>query len=176
MKRTLIFTFVCLFLQSIAMVTYAADRHEMPKVTMPAAFEQLKELVGTWEGKTDMGDGEKNMTVIYRLTSGGTAVAETLAAGAPNEMETIYYKEGDSLAMTHYCALGNHPKMSLKKADDRTMTFEMTGPVGITSPDEPHMHALTLTRVDADTLQQDWTHYQNGKATQTVTFLLHRKR
>jgi hypothetical protein len=77
--------------------------------------------------------------------------------------------------MTHYCALGNQPHMKLKQAGAGRLVFEMDKPAGIASIEESHMHALTLTLQDKDTLQQDWVNYQNGKAVQTSTFVFHRK-
>src|SRR5262245_38447473 len=54
-------------------------------------FERLKTLVGTWQGKTDMGQGPVDMTVQYRLLAGGTVLEERVFAGTPNEMLTMYY-------------------------------------------------------------------------------------
>lgn len=149
------------------------DHQQAP--TIPKALENMKQLLGTWEGKTQMGDKEQTMTVTYALTSGGTAIMETLMAGTPHEMISVYHKDGDSVAMTHYCALGNQPHMQLQSADAKTMAFEMKKPTGIASAKEPHMHAVTLSLADTNTLKQDWVHYADGKATQTMTFNLKRK-
>jgi hypothetical protein len=151
------------------------EKHEHPPVVMPKQFENLKQLLGTWEGKSDMGQGEQTMQVNYKLTAGGTAIIETLMPGTPHEMVSVYHKDGNSVAMTHYCALGNQPHMKLKQSDDKNIVFEMDKSQGISSDDEAHMHGLTLTLKDKNTLQQDWVHYQGGKATQTVTFVLNKK-
>jgi hypothetical protein len=146
----------------------------MKPPTMPKEFDQVKTLVGTWEGTSKTGGKVEPVTVTYELTSGGTAVLEKLMIGTPNEMVSVYHKEGNGLAMTHYCALGNAPTMTLKKTDGKVMTFEMTNTTGITSMKEPHMHALTLT-TDGDTLTQEWVNYENGKKKDTVTFTFKRK-
>src|SRR5439155_10667013 len=39
-------------------------------------FERMKALVGTWKGKADMGQGPMEMTVEYRIISGGSAIEE----------------------------------------------------------------------------------------------------
>lgn len=176
MKRVLFV--LSMMLLPMAQTAFAGEnneKHEHPPVVMPKQFETLKQLLGTWEGKSDMGQGEQTMRVVYELTSGGTAIIETLMPGTPHEMVSVYHKDGDSVAMTHYCALGNQPHMKLKQADDQHLTFEMDQPRGIASTDEAHMHGLTLTLKDKSTLQQDWVHYEKGKATQTVTFVLNRK-
>ena len=159
----------------ISQVALAHPNHEAPP--MPKEFDTLKGLVGTWEGKAKMGgDKEELVKVVYELTSGGTAIVEKLMPGTPNEMVTVYHKDGKTLGMTHYCALGNQPHMMLKKADASTMVFEMTKVQGISSIKEPHMHAVTLTMPDKDTLNQEWTHFSDGKKSMTVHLSFKRKK
>jgi hypothetical protein len=139
------------------------------KVAMPKEFEFVKGLVGTWEGTSKGMDGkEEKVSVIYELTSGGTAVVEKLMPGTPHEMVSVYHKDGNSIAMTHYCALGNAPQMALKKLGDKTIEFEMTKPIGISSPKEDHMHSVKLTKGD-NTLTQEWTSIEKGQKSKTPT-------
>src|SRR5262252_7077945 len=77
------------------------------------ALEPLKKLAGTWQGNAKMGDKTMAVTIVYELTAGGSAVLERLFPGTPHEMISVYTSDGDGVAMTHYCALGNHPKMTL---------------------------------------------------------------
>lgn len=151
----------------------AGHDHEPPK--MPKEFDTLKKLVGTWEGTTKMGDQDTQATVIYKLTSGGTAITEQMMPGTPQEMITVYHKEGKSLGMTHYCALGNQPHMQLKKADERSVAFEMQKPIGVTSMKESHMHAVTLTLEDENTLKQEWVNFEGGKKKELAVFTFKRK-
>lgn len=154
-----------------------AFAHEMPKPpVMPKDFDTLKELVGTWEGTGMMNGKEEKVSVVYELTSGGTAIAEKVMPGTPHEMISMYYKNGKSLAMTHYCAIGNHPEMQLKSADATHMTFEMTKPTGVASMKEPHMHSLALTMADKDHLTQEWTSFANGKKQECAVFKYERKK
>ena len=50
-----------------------------------AEFERMKTLVGTWKGKTDMGEGSMDFTVEYRLVSGGSVIEERIFAGTPRK-------------------------------------------------------------------------------------------
>src|SRR6266568_499275 len=109
-----------------------------------AEFERLKTLVGTWQGKTDIGQGLIDMTVQYRLLAGGTVLEERVFAGTPNEMLTIYFDRDGKLALTHYCIMGNRPGMLLKSSDSKTLKFEFDETCGINPAKESHMHALTL--------------------------------
>lgn len=144
-------------------IACATPGHTGP--AMPKDFEELKSLVGTWEGTSKMG-GDKDIPVkvVYELTSGGTAITEKLMPGTPHEMLSIFHKEGSSVGMTHYCAMGNQPHLELSKSDGKTMVFVMNKPQGISSEKEMHMHQLTLTKLDKDTIRQEWVAYKDGKA------------
>jgi hypothetical protein len=150
------------------------DAH--PPTVMPKEFDVMKQLVGTWEGTAKMGEKEEPVTVIYKMTAAGTALTETLMPGTPHEMVSVYHKDGRSLAMTHYCATGNQPHMKLKKGDAQSISFEMTKPTGISSAKEAHMHAVTLTLADPDTLKQEWTFYTDGKKSGVNAFNFKRKK
>ena len=61
---------------------------------MPKEFDTLKKLVGKWEGTSVMAGKEEKVSVVYELTSGGTAIAERLMPGTAHEMVSMYYSEG----------------------------------------------------------------------------------
>ena len=157
----------------LASVSAFAHPSPQPPV-MPAEFDTLKKLLGIWEGTTDMNGKSMPMKVTYELTSGGTAITEKLGPGTPMEMISIYYKQGKSLAMTHYCAMNNHPQMKLKKSDAKSLSFEMTDTTGLSSAKEMHMHALTLILPDENTLNQEWTNYSGGKKGELAKFTFKR--
>src|SRR5574341_1308936 len=79
--------------------TAAAQAQPMPAHTMPPSkgFDQLKPLVGEWEGQTSSG---KATRVSYQIVSGGTALLERLKTGDEPEMVTVYTPDGGHLAMT----------------------------------------------------------------------------
>jgi hypothetical protein len=151
-----------------------ADEQTMP--TPPATskeFQQMKQLVGTWKG-TEVGSTEnQEVTVQYQLTAGGSALAETLGAGTPHEMLTVYADEGGKLGMTHYCMLGNHPRMQLTKTDAGEMDFEVKQRGAIGAKDR-HMHSLAIYFQDPDHMMQKWTCYADGKENKIATFKLAR--
>src|SRR6266498_1969686 len=107
-----------------------------------AEFERMKSLVGTWKGKTDMGQGPMEFTVEYRLVSGGSAIEERIFAGTPKEMVTMYHDKDGKLALTHYCMLANRPGMLLKSADAKTLRFDFDPACGVDAKSETHMHSL----------------------------------
>jgi len=126
-------------------------------------FERLKTLVGAWKGKTDMGQGPVDMTVQYRLLAGGSVLEERVFTGTPNEMITMYYEKGGKLALTHYCIMGNRPGMLLKTSNDKTLKFDFDDTCGIDASKESHMHALTLTFDDENTITTSCKAIIDGK-------------
>ena len=115
-------------------------------------FERMKSLVGTWKGKGDMGHGPMDITVTYRLLAGGSVLEEKLMEGTPHEMVTMYYDQNGKLAMTHYCVFGNRPGMLLKSSDDKTIKLDFDTTCGIDPNKESHMHALTISFDNTDTI------------------------
>src|SRR6058998_3249534 len=111
------FTIVCTTLLLANSLWLGAGESEESKQSSPE-FERLKTLVGTWQGKTDIGQGPIDMTVQYRLLAGGSVLEERVFAGTPNEMVTMYYDKAGKLAMTHYCMFGNRPGMLLKSRSE----------------------------------------------------------
>jgi hypothetical protein len=128
-------------------------------------FERMKTLVGSWTGKTDMGQGPIEMTVNYRLLAGGTVLEERVFAGTPNEMVTMYYEQAGKLALTHYCVMGNRPAMLLKGSDSKSLKFDFDKTCGINPATESHMHALTITFDDSDTITTNCKAIIEGKET-----------
>ena len=144
--------------------TAALPAGEMPKPQPHSLeFERMKSLVGTWKGMVDMGQGPIEMVSQYRLLAGGSVLEEKVFAGTPNEMTTMYYDKDGKLALTHYCMMGNRPGMLLKSANAKTLKFDFDKSCGINVKKEAHMHALTLTSDDADTLTASCKAIMDGK-------------
>ena len=143
-------------------VSLNADQAPSPKPTS-REFERLKTLVGTWKGKTDIGQGPIDVTMQYRLLAGGTVLEERVFAGTPNEMLTMYYEQGGKLAMTHYCVMGNRPGMLLKSSDAKSLSFDFDPRCGINPTTESHMHALTISFDNPDTITTSCKAIINGK-------------
>jgi len=132
------------------LTSMAAEKPEAPKSS--PEFTQMKSLVGKWTGKVDMGQGPLDMTLEYRLLAGGSVLEERCLPGTPEEMVTMYYDQKGKLAMTHYCVFGNRPMMKLKSWDGKTIKFDFDATCGINTKKESHMHALSITFDDADTI------------------------
>src|SRR5574341_1222635 len=146
-------------------------------VTHSKDFYRMKELVGVWEGKGDMGKGMETLKVAYELTSAGNAVVERFDAGKPHEMVTVYHDFGGKLVMTHYCSLGNQPHMELSNPGGANLMFILSGKrPGLASLNEMHMHALTIAVEGKDSITHTWILYDKGVKKSDVVVNLSRVR
>jgi hypothetical protein len=145
-----------------------------------ADLDRFKALVGTWEmtGMHDEHGPGGPAAVTYKITAGGNAVLETVFAGSEHEMVTLYYVEGDGLALTHYCMLGNRPHMrALATTEPNQIRFRCPEGEDKQLETEEHMHQATFTFVDADHLKSEWVLFKDGKpeATHAATFVRKKK-
>ncbi|MFO1464061.1 MAG: hypothetical protein U1F66_09795 [bacterium] len=145
--------------------------HAKKKAAEPASpFATLKTLEGTWKGQPEMGGKKEDMTLVYKVTSGGNAIEETIFAGSPKEMVSVYFQDKDQVMMTHYCMMGNQPRLKVTEAGPKKIKFEKVDVTGMKTPQDPHMGGLTLTWKDKDHLEQAWLHYNADGTTSTSVF------
>jgi len=123
------------------------------------AWDKLKSLAGNWEGVED----GKTFQLSYKLVSSGTALMETLNGPDAMEMVTVYHPDGNGILMTHYCSMGNEPRMRASGLSDGRLVFRYLDAANLSSPDAPHMSGLVLTFTDADHLDADWSHKAGSK-------------
>src|SRR5437868_11062744 len=112
MRRLLVSPVLLLALQLAA---YGDDKTgTQPPRPTNSGLETMKKLAGTWLAADKDGQPTDQVVSIIKVTAGGSAVHETLFPGQPHEMVSSYTVDGPDLVMTHYCVLGNQPRM---KAD-----------------------------------------------------------
>jgi hypothetical protein len=114
-------------------------------VTPEQAFASIKSLKGDWRGPAAM-KGMPPSHSVFRITAGGSAVQETIFPGTSMEMLSVYHMDKGNLLMTHYCALGNQPRMKLnpKKSTAQELVFDFDGGTNFNPRRDKHMHSLTL--------------------------------
>ena len=147
----------------LAAALAAALRAEHPA---NPAWEKMKTLVGEWTGESPEGKFRSS----YKLVSGGSALMETINAPHDFDMVTVYHPDGKSLAMTHYCGIGNQPRMRSNGLDPegRKVAFDFVDATNVSSPDQLRMVRLVVTFGDADHFTQEWTSREKGKDTTGV--------
>jgi hypothetical protein len=135
-------------------------------------FEELKKLEGTWQST----DKEHPAKVTFRCSVGGSVMVETMSLPDHPEMITMYHLDGEDLVLTHYCKLGNQPRMRAEKGQKPgVLRFTYDGGTNL-KPNDMHMHALTVTIQDADHVKEEWTLFDAGKETAVVAIPLVRKK
>jgi hypothetical protein len=140
-----------------------------PAAASNPAFDQLKSLAGSWEGKNSKGA----VKISYEVVSNGSVVMERMHPADESEMITMYSLEGGRLVVTHYCSMGNQPTMQTAPLSAATgkYDFHFVRVAGTKSPDEGHMANLVLSLPDKDHLIQTWTFDDHGKLnTETFTY------
>jgi hypothetical protein len=132
-------------------------------VTGRAAFERLKTLAGTWEGRAMDAKTGPPATVTYRVASGGTVVQETLFPASDHEMISMYHLVGGELVMTHYCAAGNQPRMKLdpQASTPDKLVFAFDGGTGFDPKKDGHVHSGFISW-NGERLHNDWAGWHNG--------------
>jgi hypothetical protein len=162
------FALSALFLTSLCVASFAEDKHQhehhAPAAKSNANFDKMKKLVGTWvEADKDGKPTDKVMSIV-KLTAGGSAIHETFFPGQDMEMVSVYVPEGEDLVMTHYCVIGNQPKLKAdRKSPANQIVFKFAGGTNLDPKKDKHMHDATLTIVDADHLQLDGIGWENGE-------------
>lgn len=141
-----------------------------------AKFELLKGLEGTWVSSDADGDNRPDVTATYRVTSGGSAVLETLFPGTSMEMLTIYHMDGGEIVCTHYCMLGNQPTLKIAKGGpENQIKLSLERCSNLAGPDAMCMAEAVLTFTDKNHLRTAWTAYEGSKRGQTHEFELTRQ-
>jgi len=145
-------------------------------LTPQAAFERLKTLAGEWEGTAPKTPEGQKVQVAYRVVSNGSVLVESDFPGTQHEMITVYHPDGDKLMMTHYCAMGNQPRMVMEAGSTlQEIRFAFAGGTNMNPEVDTHMHSLRIHLVDDNTVENTWTHFEGGKESQPYTFHLSRK-
>ncbi len=121
-----------------------------------AGLEKLKSLEGTWSGDDPEG---RPVTVTYEVVSGGTAVLEKIAAEGEPDMVTMYHLDGEHLMLTHYCSMGNQPRMRAQVPAGalERLDFAFVDATNVAADEEGHIRHLTVTFTDERHLTQVWT-------------------
>jgi hypothetical protein len=146
MRRTPLF-----FLLLLSAVLVAQE----PKV--PAGnpqFDALKTLAGDWQLK--LPDG-KIGTESYKVVSGGSAILLDQNPPGEPDMITMFHPDGQKTVATHYCSMGNQPRMVADASSDtKTIKFDFKD---ITNDDgkSGSMRALTIVLIDKNHHNQIWT-------------------
>src|SRR5215471_7493748 len=151
---------------AMSLAAYGDEKHNhaAPPAPTNAGLEKMKTLVGTWVMADKDGKPTDEVVSVVKVTAGGSAVHETIFPGQPHEMVSVYHLDGSDLVMTHYCMLGNQPRM---KADPKSpanqIRWEFAGGTNLDPAKDKHMHEGTITFVDDDHIEFSGVAWEGGK-------------
>lgn len=154
-----------LLLTALVSPATAADPTAKPVAKANAGLETLKKLAGTWVEADKDGKPTDKVASVVKVTAGGSAVQETFFPGTDMEMLSVYHADGADLVMTHYCVIGNQPRVKLDVAASTAtkLVFAFTGGTNLDVSKDMHMHGSTLTIVDADHIEVAGVAWADGK-------------
>lgn len=162
-----------------------AEAAENALAAKPASVElddqmmsRLEALQGEWEMQDE--NGNWNTSSVFSISSNGSVVREIMFPGSPSEMTNLYHMDGTDAVVTHYCAIGNQPRMVAngvtRTADGPAIEYAFDS-VSNLRPDHTHvMGSLRLVFIDDNHIRQDWNSMnQNGGDDTQMSFDLRRK-
>ena len=162
-----------LWISGLALLILTTAVHSDDKTTEKAraarpSLDRMKKLAGNWVAVDKDGKPTDQVVSVIKVTAGGSAVHETLFPGTDNEMVSVYYQDGNDLVMTHYCMLGNQPRMKADpKSPPNQIHFEFAGGTNLDPAKDMHMHEGTLTFIDDDHIEFSGVAWVDGKPSET---------
>ena len=115
-----------------------------------SAFEQMKKMVGAWQGKLTRSTGEVVETRSeFRLISDGNTLVETLIEDGV-EMLTTYSEKDGALVVKHYCALGTEPEFSAVQPSGDQVVLKLNEDSGYHAEHHSFVAAMTYNLSEAD--------------------------
>lgn len=126
-------------------------------------WQQLRSLVGQWQGEMEEGGKKLESKVEIRMTGDGSALMHVMDKDGPYEMVTMIHPDGPTLLATHYCAAHNQPRMQMVPASKpNQVAFRFKDGTNI-RPGDGHMVGLVITFIDANHHDELWTYEDKGK-------------
>jgi hypothetical protein len=144
----------------------------MPEPATPTradeVFAELKALAGDWTGKDETG---RPLQINYRLSANASVLVETWTLAPGRESLTLYHRDGATLMATHYCPLGNQPRLVLVSgASPSRFDFRFTGATNLSSPGAARQDSFWIERRGNELIRAE-SYVESGKAeTQTAVF------
>ena len=138
-----------------------------PLWSSETAFETFKGFEGQWAIRS----GQKALPIemTYESGSKGSIVTEQFG----KEL-SVFYRDGQSLLMTHFCNAGNQPRLRLREnTQPGVFEFQMFDITPLQSADAEHVERVIYRIVDDKTIDLEivWKH---GKSEESEKYTLTR--
>ena len=139
---------------------------EMTEVAHSDGFNQMKQMLGKWEGKLTQFTGAViNTSSEFKLVSGGNLITETLIEDGVEMLTTYSDNKDGELVVKHYCALGTQPVFKVAQVSSSTLEVALDDSQGGYHPKHhSYVNSMkwTLNEKDANVAVVDSTLYLDG--------------
>lgn len=113
-----------------------------PRTEAQLAFQRLETLTGEWRSLDAPGGV---IRVSYKLIANGHALVESWDMGRGRTSMTVYHRDGDTLLATHYCPLGNQPRLKFAPtATTDRIGFHFLDATNLSSPSDEHAYSFSF--------------------------------
>ena len=142
--------------------------------THPTALwssETAFETFNGFEGKWAIRSGQKTLPIemTYESASKGSIVTEQFG----KEL-SVFYRDGQSLLMTHFCNAGNQPRLRLgENTRPGVFEFQMFDITNLQSADADHVERVVYRIIDDKTIDLEIV-WKNGKSEESEKYTLTR--
>jgi hypothetical protein len=92
-------------------------------------------------------------------------------------MITMYHLDRGRLVLTHYCAMGNQPRMELDPGSSAgRLVFSFAGGSNLDAGQDVHMHQGRVSLVAPERLENEWDVFRGAEKIDSKKFFLERKK
>ena len=114
------------------------------------AFNQMKKMLGTWEGSISVSDGTVlETTSEFKLISGGSTIIENVVEDGV-EMATTYSDKDGELVVKHYCALGTEPIFEASSVSRSGLSLTLISNTGYTEGQDDFVTSITYQNMQSN--------------------------
>jgi hypothetical protein len=131
------------------------------------AFASLQSLRGKWVARQT--DANTTVDVIYDVASKDSVITEHFG----KEL-TVFYRDGNKLLLTHFCNVGNQPRLKLQQGGSPDLLeFKFVDATNLSKPDASHVDHITYRFVNKDQMEGTWT-WKKGDRFESEQYLMTR--
>ena len=137
----------------------------------PSSSETAFKAFKSFEGKWAIRSGQKVLPIemTYESGSKGSIVTEQFG----KEL-SVFYRDGQSLLMTHFCNAGNHPRLRLRvNTQPGVFEFQMFDITNLQNADADHVERVIYRIVDNKTIDLEIV-WKNGQSEESEKYTLTR--
>ena len=107
------------------------------------AFNQIKKMLGSWEGSVTVSDGTViETTSEFKLISDGATIIEAIVEDGV-EMATTYSDKDGELVVKHYCALGTEPIFEASSVSGSELSLTLISNTSYTEGQDDFVTSIT---------------------------------